>query len=216
MTAVLVYAAGRRLMSPAAGLVAAIVYLSLPWIAHLSFTGLIEGVVAYYLFAAFYATLLWSRERRESCATADETPSDTPGDSIVSLKSDGLVMVAGWMAGAAIACKYPSLLFVGFPIGLWVLFDRWAIHWRSAMLYTLLLVAACGLWFGKNLVLAGNPTYPLLYSAFGGETMTPEKHSAVEDGSCGAARYELFGRLAAGQAFALAIVEQHGTRRLSQ
>ncbi|MCA9219164.1 MAG: hypothetical protein KDA71_02490, partial [Planctomycetales bacterium] len=115
LTAVLVYAAGRRLMSPAAGLVAAIVYLSLPWIAHLSFTGLIEGVVAYYLFAAFYATLLWSRERRESCATADETPSDTPGDSIVSLKSDGLVMVAGWMAGAAIACKYPSLLFVGFP-----------------------------------------------------------------------------------------------------
>lgn len=177
LTALLVYSAGRRLLSPAAGLVAAIVYLSLPWIAHLSFTGLIEGVVAYYLFAAFYATLLWSRERHESRPTADEMPGDEARDAMVSSKSDRMVMVAGWMAGAAIACKYPSLLFVGFPIGLWVSFDRWAIHWRSALLYTVLLVAACGLWFGKNSVLAGNPTYPLLYSVFGGETMTPEKHS---------------------------------------
>jgi hypothetical protein len=36
-------------------------------------------------------------------------------------------------------------------------------------------VAGCGLWFAKNCALTGNPTYPLLYSAFGGETRTPDK-----------------------------------------
>jgi hypothetical protein len=40
-----------------------------------------------------------------------------------------------------------------------------------------LLAAAlgCGLWFAKNWALTGNPTYPLLYSVFGGKTWTAEK-----------------------------------------
>jgi hypothetical protein len=33
----------------------------------------------------------------------------------------------------------------------------------------------CGLWFGKNWALAGNPTYPLLYPAFGGKTWSAAK-----------------------------------------
>jgi hypothetical protein len=37
------------------------------------------------------------------------------------------------------------------------------------------VLAACGLWFGKNLVLTSNPTYPLLYSALDGKTRTAEK-----------------------------------------
>jgi hypothetical protein len=39
------------------------------------------------------------------------------------------------------------------------------------------LVAAligCGLWYGKNAALAENPTYPLLYGVFGGNTRTVE------------------------------------------
>ena len=33
----------------------------------------------------------------------------------------------------------------------------------------------CGPWFAKNLVLTGNPTYPLLYRMFDGRTRTAEK-----------------------------------------
>jgi hypothetical protein len=31
-----------------------------------------------------------------------------------------------------------------------------------------MVLAGCGLWYAKNALLAGNPTYPLLYSVFGG------------------------------------------------
>jgi hypothetical protein len=34
---------------------------------------------------------------------------------------------------------------------------------------------SCGLWLAKNAALSGNPTYPLLYGVFDGETRTPEK-----------------------------------------
>ena len=35
---------------------------------------------------------------------------------------------------------------------------------------------ACGPWLAKNAVLAGNPTYPLLYEVFGGKSWTAEKN----------------------------------------
>jgi hypothetical protein len=37
------------------------------------------------------------------------------------------------------------------------------------------MIGGCGLWFAKNWLLTGNPTYPLLYGLFGGETWTAEK-----------------------------------------
>jgi hypothetical protein len=37
------------------------------------------------------------------------------------------------------------------------------------------VLAGCGLWLGKNWVLSGNPTYPLLYRVFDGRTRTEEK-----------------------------------------
>jgi hypothetical protein len=46
---------------------------------------------------------------------------------------------------------------------------------RSLAAFLLACAAGCGLWFAKNAVLTGNPTYPLLYAWFDGETRTPEK-----------------------------------------
>jgi len=47
--------------------------------------------------------------------------------------------------------------------------------WRPPAVFLLAAALGCGLWFGKNAVLTGNPTYPLLYDVFGGEPWTPEK-----------------------------------------
>jgi len=41
--------------------------------------------------------------------------------------------------------------------------------------FVLSVAVGCGLWFGKNWAVAGNPTYPLLYPIFGGKTWTAEK-----------------------------------------
>ena len=42
-------------------------------------------------------------------------------------------------------------------------------------MFLLAAAVGCGLWFGKNWVLTGNPTYPLLYGVFDGKTWNAEK-----------------------------------------
>jgi len=92
-----------------------------------------------------------------------------------------VLLLAGYLAGGAASCKYPGLLFVVVPLTVWVFFtrgpcaDRWRPSWKPAGAFLLAAAAGCGLWFAKNWALTGNPTYPLLYSVFGGETWTPEK-----------------------------------------
>ena len=46
---------------------------------------------------------------------------------------------------------------------------------RRPVVFLLAAALGCGLWFGKNWVLTGNPTYPLLYEVFDGKTWTAEK-----------------------------------------
>ena len=58
------YAAGRRHVSRAAGVAAAVLYISTPWIVHVSTVGFVEGAFACYLFLALYAAVLSRRETR--------------------------------------------------------------------------------------------------------------------------------------------------------
>ncbi len=138
--------------------------------------------------------------------------------------------LAGYFAGAAVAVKYPAVLFVLLPLAAWTFVGRlWAgmrgqgaeirgqgmggkgqnrvpfsplatnpellapnpqlraanRHRRTAnplasaiagvLIFLLAAAAGCGLWFGKNWVLTGNPTYPLLYEVFGGKTWNADK-----------------------------------------
>ncbi len=152
LTALGLLAAGRRLFSPAAGLMAALVYLSIPLLVNISAVGFIEGAAALYLFATLYAMFL------------------VAGDREVSLWH---WLLPGYLAGASVACKYPGLLFVVAPLGAWLLWLRWGRRdengrWSPDLLapvvFSLAVVAGCGLWLAKNWVLAGNPLYPLLYA----------------------------------------------------
>ena len=96
-------AAGRRFYSTAAGVVAALLYLSVPWILSVSSQGLIDGVLACYLFLALYAVLLWKQ----------------------GVGSGGCcLLLGGYLAGAAAATKYPGILFVLVPLAGWVLRGR--------------------------------------------------------------------------------------------
>ena len=167
LTALAVYALGSRFISKAAGAVGAFVFISTPWVAHVSMAGLIEGTYAFYSVLAIHLTLLVTR----SCSTESNT---NPEDS-TNLRS--LVLLAGFMAGSSVACKYPALLFVVAPLLVWTgLFPLGTNHVRRLTIFGLGVVCACGLWFGKNWVQTGNPTYPLLYEWFDGRTRTPEKH----------------------------------------
>jgi hypothetical protein len=96
------FAAGRRLHSTAAGTVAAILYISMPWVVAISPAGLVEGVLACYWFLAVYALLLPSHAERFSWQQ---------------------VALSGYLAGAAAATKYPALLFVLAPLACWVFFS---------------------------------------------------------------------------------------------
>ena len=252
------FAAGRRFYSTAAGVVAALVYISIPWLTstyfmpnvNVSSSGLIEGASACYLFLALYALLL-SRKRE----TAVQLPSQQiqlPSQRIIQLPSQqethpsALVALAGYLAGSAVATKYPAVLFVLIPMAIWTLVGR---SWRReservrllecrdlsplslrrqrprhdatqaqsgdksphsktrpdshdepltptppvlspaprnlnplAAFAIFLLAAAlgCGLWFGKNWALTGNPTYPLLYGVFDGATWNADKERRWE------------------------------------
>ena len=164
LTALALFCFGKRFLSTTAGAVAAAAYLSTPWTARVSMIGLIEGPYGFYILLAVYATMMAVRVD----GAADEREKSIAKPSIAAL--------AGFFAGAAVACKYPALLFVVAPLGLaTTLLPRWRFHWRPAAAFALAVAVSCGPWLAKNIVLTGNPTYPLLYSMFGGETRTPEK-----------------------------------------
>lgn len=152
LAALALFAAGRRLFSTQAGVVAALVYLATPWIVQVSTAGLVEGAVAFYLFMAVYAVLL---------------PNNNDGSRYPRL------LLAGYLAGGAVACKYPALLFVVVPLAVWILLA--GRSWKRLGVFLLAVFIACGPWFVKNWALAGNPTYPLLYDVFGGRTWSAEK-----------------------------------------
>lgn len=156
-------AAGRRLANRSAGIVAAVLYMTTPWVALVSTTGVIDGVLACYAVLALYATILWRQ------AFADHSP-----------QALGRARLAGLLAGAAMACKYPAVVFVFLPLALWIFVARFvqggSLNWRPAMTFILAALLLGGAWYGKNWILTGNPTYPLLTSVFGGATRTPKKN----------------------------------------
>ena len=160
LTAVAIYAAGRRSVSPRAGIIGGLIYVANPSMLHVAMNGLIEGTVAFYGFLALYAALRAQQNRKSP---------DWRGPSVRFL------VVAGWMAGAAVSCKYPAVLFVFIPLIGLTLFASKCFDWKAAAIVAAVTLLACGLWFGKNAALTRNPVYPLCYSVFDGKTRTVEK-----------------------------------------
>ncbi|MCH5376650.1 MAG: hypothetical protein JJ992_22015 [Planctomycetes bacterium] len=164
------YAAVRRNVASTAGVAAALLYISTPWVIYVSMTGLNEGVVACYAMLAAAAMVSWWRSvhvgepsrRSESGAESSAAAGRVHGD----------LVLAGFFAGSAAACKYPALLFVVFPLAVWCWMATRRPQWKPLGVFLAAALVACGPWYAKNAVLAGNPVYPLV---FGGATRTPQR-----------------------------------------
>ncbi|MDR1960628.1 MAG: hypothetical protein LBQ54_16575 [Planctomycetaceae bacterium] len=158
LTALGLFAMGRRFCGTFAGIVMFLLYLSIPWVHWTATAGLIDAVVAMYLLFAVFG--LWLIHR---------VPLTPP-------QQTGLILLTGSMAGAAASCKYTSLLFVVIPLGLMLIpsaaKEGEASLGKRLALYSAGVLFACGLWYLKNFWFTGNPVYPLLYSVFGDSTGT--------------------------------------------
>lgn len=168
------FAAGQRFVSTTAGVLAALTYISTPWIVRVSTLGLVEGFSALYLWGTVYAVIIWWRENR----AADSSR----------------LLMAGFLAGSAAACKYPNVLYVLIPAGVVVAVRAWRqarvqvgnitttdaerlspLDWlRPVAAFAIAGCLACGPWFVKNWVLADNPVYPLAFRIFDGRTRDAE------------------------------------------
>ena len=158
LTALSLFAAGRRFFSVGVGVVAALAYISTPWIVQVSSVGLIDAVYGFYLFMAVYAVLLWSEFHTR------------------------WIFLAGLFAGAAAAVKYTALPFVVAPmaVGIFIIGrHRFQIGWKSGMgLVVTFLIAAMlvgGAWYFKNWVQSGNPVYPMMHAVFDGRSWSDAK-----------------------------------------
>jgi hypothetical protein len=209
LTGLALLAAGQRLFSLPAGMIAAVLYVSIPWMVRVSSLGLVEGVYGFYLFLTIYTMILWTRSDRPNRAHppfrhVPDDGTDQPRDAHWTTLSEGkspgatpTLLLSGLMAGGAMSCKYPAALFVFLPLAAWALFARRRFHWQALALLTFAALLGSGLWFAKNLALTGNPVYPLAYNIFGGEGWSAEKDGKwraahdPEDFSAGAAARRL-------------------------
>ena len=164
MTALALIAAGRRCFEPRAGWLAAAIFLTTPWTYRISIIAYAEGGLTFFLFASLLATARLLRDRQVGSAA-----------------------LIGFMAGSAMACKYPALVSVVVPCAV-------TISWRclrkspkddplappkpplrlALTVFAVGVAVTAGPWLLKNLVETRNPVYPLAYSVFGGEDWTPE------------------------------------------
>jgi hypothetical protein len=158
-----VAAAGFRVADMPGGILAAIVFISHPWVIHVSVSGLNDGVLACYVFLAFYSMWL---ARQGACS----------------------FVLPGLFAGAAAAVKYPGLVFAVAPLAVWAVYrsphapreepsqERARLWLGPVVLFLVGALLGGGAWYAKNAALAGNPVYPLAYGVFGGATRTDERN----------------------------------------
>jgi hypothetical protein len=122
--------------------------------------GLNESAVACYAIASAVWLDLWWHQ-----PPASRSPLDS--------------LIAGSYPGAALACKYTSLVLIVLPWSLLVTIalyrSRRTQPFRGRIGEALLMAAGiaiiAGPWFVKNTVQTGNPVYPLLGNVLGGRSL---------------------------------------------
>lgn len=147
LTAALLLVWGREALEPAAGWLAAALFLGTPLVVYLGGTGYIDAPLGLFSTAAFYA--LWRVGRDDTLGW--------PG-------------LAGAFAGAASAVKYLGLYAV--LVGLAVLATR-RTGLRMLARFSLVLAATVAVPFGYLLARTGNPVFPFFPGLFGPNDWEP-------------------------------------------
>ncbi|MHB1560743.1 MAG: ArnT family glycosyltransferase [Isosphaeraceae bacterium] len=146
--AVLIGATAAR-VSPRAGWIAALVYLSTPWVYRTAVIAYVEGPLCFY-----QAALVW----------AAVVVVNDPGRRLPPRH-----LLMGLLAGAAMGCKYTALLSAAIPFGLLALVESWRRRGVGpAVAFVLGWGIVLGPWLAKNVVDTGDPVYPLGYRIFHG------------------------------------------------
>lgn len=166
LTALTLYAAGRRYFSHEAGLLAALVFLSTPWIDRITIIAYVEGPLTFFLAASLLAALIAVERFRANLPAMRD------------------VLLVGLLAGTGMACKYTGLLQVVAPMGLAIVGGAWLALGgtpnrsssviKALIAFSLGVAITIGPWLVKNLSETGNPVYPLAYNLFGGRGWSPE------------------------------------------
>jgi hypothetical protein len=147
--AVLIASTAYRAGSTRAAWIAAIVYLSTPWIYRLAVIAYVEGPLCF-----FHAALVWA----VVVGALDKLIPRRP-----------LWGLLGLLAGGAMSCKYPALITAVIPFGALALCDAWRRRSPALLLcYVAGWVVVIGPWLGKNVIDTGNPVYPLANTIFHG------------------------------------------------
>lgn len=143
LTALALIACCRRFFAPPVGLLAALVFVSTPIVLWESSVAYLDLGLALYVTLAVFAAL-----------TAAE-PGETNAPFWMGL--------TGVLTGFALGVKYLALVPFAL-LGLWFLLRRLPL--RGLLLYAALALAVGAPWYGKSLVLTGNPVYPYFYTLF--------------------------------------------------
>lgn len=186
LSAVCVFAICRRWAGQGPAGVAVLALLSTPWTVRISIIAYAEGALSFYLIASLMVAMLAAKAGDIQQATR-------------------LIAVAGFLSGSAMSCKYPGLLSVVIPVGLFLLVMLWkrgrfpreglsgrSLLLRNAIVFVSMVILAVGPWLARNLIDTGNPVYPLAYSVFGASDWSVEMdakwkraHSAADHNIAG-------------------------------
>ena len=138
----------RRLFGTGCVGLAAAAFLTSPWAVRLTIHPYAEGALCAYGTLALLAVTIAVRRRR--------------------LRSVRPALLAGLLAGAAFACKYPALLMIAAPAGVVLALGGPARRWCKLTAFACGFAAFAAPWLLKNLIETGNPVFPLLWNVFGG------------------------------------------------
>jgi 4-amino-4-deoxy-L-arabinose transferase-like glycosyltransferase len=153
-SAAMIALTARRIGSNRAAWVAAVAYLTTPWIYRMAALPYVEGPLCY-----FHAALLWAVFKARD---ADE--------------GHRLGALVGLLAGGAMATKYPALISAVIPFSGWAAWASWrAKNWRIAVAYAAGVALVVAPWLIRNVIDTGNPVYPLGYKVFGGRHWDPAR-----------------------------------------
>jgi hypothetical protein len=171
--------AAGRFVGRRAGWLAALIFLTTPWIYRISIIAYAEGGLTCYLLLALLAALDAHHEMQRQ----DRVPR-------------GPILLCGLLAGSGMACKYPGLLSVVIPLGgamVWLTYRTRPLidgagqtPFRrmipAAVLFSAGVLVTFGPWAARNLAETGNPVYPLAYSVFGGRDWNAELNEKFKAG----------------------------------
>jgi len=183
----LVAAFTRRYFDSTAGLAAAAIFITTPWVISVSAAGLVDIALAVMVFAGF--VLIWEtlglREflqsgvqpllPRSKAKSGSEPPSAVAAQvSSNQIPQLSAMFAAGLLAGGIAAIKYTGFVYGAVPMGILAGQSLWK-NTRSAKtlimgiaLFIIGLGLAGGGWYAKNAILIGNPIYPLGYALLDG------------------------------------------------